>query len=162
MSILSEPCKYANLSYFPLIMGRVPKSHSIHVQNPTKSTFSNKDLVWTSGIRHGEQNKVNIQFAYVPYAHILEFLEGEQGDTNNPVEWNVYKNFISQTNVKQPIIKIHLGHVVNIYGINLFNFFNSYIKDVIIYVLSVFLFKYQCRYGLEDYWKDSTHTQSIK
>ncbi len=45
----------------PSIMGRVPKSHSIHVQNPTKSPFSNKDLVWTSGIHHGGQNKVTIQ-----------------------------------------------------------------------------------------------------
>jgi hypothetical protein len=59
---------------------RVPKSHSIHVQNPTKSLFSNKDLVWTSGIVHvhGGPNKVTIQFAYVPYVHISEFLEGEQ------------------------------------------------------------------------------------
>jgi len=59
------------------IMGRVSKSHSIHVQNPTKSLFSNEDLVWRSKIRHGGQNKMTIQFAYVPYAHILEFLEGE-------------------------------------------------------------------------------------
>jgi hypothetical protein len=57
----------------PSIMGRVPKSHSIHVQNPTKSHFSNKDLVWTFGICHGGQNKVTIQFAYVPYARISEF-----------------------------------------------------------------------------------------
>ncbi len=28
--------------------------------------------------------------------------------------------------------------MVNIYGLNLFNFFNSYTKDVIIYVLKVF------------------------
>jgi hypothetical protein len=90
-------------------MGRVPKSHSIHVQNPTKSPFSNKDLVWMSGIHHGGQNKVTIQFAYVPYARILEFLEGEWGDMSTPVEWSVYKNFSSQTNVKQPTIKNHLG-----------------------------------------------------
>jgi hypothetical protein len=40
--------------------------------------------------------------------------------------------------------------MINIYGINLFNFFNSYTKDVIIYVLRVFWFKYQCGYGLKD------------
>jgi nitrate reductase cytochrome c-type subunit len=50
---------------------------------------------------------MNIQFDYAPYAHILEFLEGEQGDTSTPMEWNVYKNFICQTDVKQPIIKNH-------------------------------------------------------
>ncbi len=64
----------------PSIMGRVPKSYSIHVENPTKSHFSNKDLVWTSGIRHGGQNKMTIQFAYVSYVRISKFLEGEQGD----------------------------------------------------------------------------------
>ena len=94
----------------PSIMGRVPKSHSIHVQNPTKSPFSNKDLVWTSGIRHGGQNKVTIQFAYVPYARILEFLKGERRDMSTLVEWSVYKNFPSQTDVKQPTIKNHLRH----------------------------------------------------
>jgi len=58
-------------------MGKVPKSHSILVQNPTKSFFSNKDLVWRFEICHGRQIKVTIQFAYVPYAHISELLEGE-------------------------------------------------------------------------------------
>jgi hypothetical protein len=91
-------------------MKRVPKSHSIHVQNPTKSPFSNKDLVWRYGIRHGGQNKVTIQFAYVPYARILEFLEGERRDTSTLVEWNVYKKIPNQTDVKQPTIKNHLEH----------------------------------------------------
>jgi hypothetical protein len=92
-------------------MGRVPKFHFIHVQNPTKSPFSNKDLVWTFRIRHRGQNKVTIQFAYVPYARISEFLKDEQGDTNTHVERNVYKNFSSQTHVKQPTIKNHLMHM---------------------------------------------------
>jgi hypothetical protein len=52
--------------------------------------------------------------------------------------------------------------MVNIYGINLFNFFNSYTKDVIIYVLKVFWSRYQCGYGLEEYRENSTHTWSIK
>jgi hypothetical protein len=81
------------ICFTPFNHGRVPKSHSIHVQNPTKSFFSNKDLVWRSGIRHGRQNKVTIQFAYVPYFHISKFLEGERGDTNTHVDWNVYKTF---------------------------------------------------------------------
>ncbi len=32
---------------------------------------------------------MTIQFAYVPYACISEFLEGEQGNTSTFVEWNV-------------------------------------------------------------------------
>jgi len=57
---------------------------------------------------------VAIQFAYVPYARISEFLEGERGDTNTPVEWNVYKNFPSQIDVS--------NQLSNIYGIDLFLF----------------------------------------
>jgi hypothetical protein len=53
---------------------------------------------------------MTIQFAYVPYVCISEFLEGEQGDTSTHVEWNVYRNFPSQINVKQPTIKNHLKH----------------------------------------------------
>jgi hypothetical protein len=52
--------------------------------------------------------------------------------------------------------------MVNIMAFNLFNFFNSYAKDVIIYVLRVFWYKYQCGYGLKDYRENSTHIQSIK
>jgi len=54
------------------------------------------------------------------------------------------------------------AYVVNIYGINLFNLFNSYTKNVIIYVLKVFWFRYQCIYGPKDYRGNSTHTWSIK
>jgi len=54
---------------------------------------------------------VTIQFSYVPYARISEFLKGEGGDMNIPMKWNVYKIFPSQTNVKQPTIKNHLGHM---------------------------------------------------
>jgi hypothetical protein len=54
------------------------------------------------------------------------------------------------------------AHVLNIYGINLFYFFNSYTKDAIIYVLKVFWSRYQSEYGLEDYWENSTHIWSIK
>ncbi len=54
------------------------------------------------------------------------------------------------------------AQVENIYGINLFNLFNSYTKDIIIYILSVFWSMYQCEYGPEDYWKDSTHIWFIK
>jgi hypothetical protein len=53
---------------------------------------------------------VTIQFAYVPYARISEFLEGKQQDTSTHVEWNVYKKIPSQTDVKQPTIKNHFKH----------------------------------------------------
>jgi hypothetical protein len=52
--------------------------------------------------------------------------------------------------------------MVNMYGINLFYFFNSYTKDVIIYILKVFWSRYQCGYGPKDYQKNSTHTRFIK
>jgi len=53
---------------------------------------------------------VTIQFAYVSYVRISKFLEVEQRDTSTHVEWNAYKNFLSQMDVKQPTIKNHLGH----------------------------------------------------
>jgi len=79
------------------------------------------------------------------------------------VEWNVYKTFSKPngcraTNYQKPL----WAYMVNIYGINLFNFFNSYTKDVIIYVLKVFWSRYQCGYGPEEYWENSTHTRFIK
>jgi hypothetical protein len=54
------------------------------------------------------------------------------------------------------------AYMVNIYGINLFYFINSYIKDVIIYILKVFWSRNQCKYGPEDYRENSTHIPSIK
>jgi hypothetical protein len=54
------------------------------------------------------------------------------------------------------------AYVLNIYGINLFYFFTSHTKDVIIYILKVFFFRHQCRYGPKDYQENSTHTRSIK
>ncbi len=52
--------------------------------------------------------------------------------------------------------------MVNIYGINFFNFCNSYTKVVIIYVFKKIWSRYQCGYGLEVYWENSTYTQCIK
>ncbi len=84
---------------------------------------------------------MTIQFAYVPYVHISEFLEGERGDMNYGMEClqKLSKsNGCQVTNYQKP----PQAYMVNIYGINLFNFFNSYTKDVIIYVLKVFWSKY--------------------
>ncbi len=39
--------------------------------------FSNMDLVWTPGMRHKHANKTSIEIAYIPHAHVSEFLEGE-------------------------------------------------------------------------------------
>jgi hypothetical protein len=54
------------------------------------------------------------------------------------------------------------AYVVNIYGINLLYFFNSYTKNVIIYILKKIWSKYQCKYGPKDYQENSTHIWSIK
>jgi hypothetical protein len=54
------------------------------------------------------------------------------------------------------------AYVVNIYGINLFYFFNAYTKDVIIYILNFFWSRYQCGYGPKDYQENSTHIRIIK
>jgi len=82
-------------------MGQTPLSQSIEIQNPTKSPFSNVDLVWKDGFRHGGQNKVAIEIAYIPHAHVFEFLQREQGDMQTTVEWNISKNLSLQQYVKK-------------------------------------------------------------
>jgi hypothetical protein len=70
-------------SYYKVIsstiqsMGRTPLSQSIKIQNPTKSPFSNVDLVWKDGFRHEGQNKVAIEITYIFHVRVFEFLQGE-------------------------------------------------------------------------------------
>jgi hypothetical protein len=70
-------------SYYKVIsstiqsMGQTPLSQSIKIRNPTKSHFSNVDLVCKYGFRHEGQNKVAIEIAYIFHACVFEFLQGE-------------------------------------------------------------------------------------
>jgi hypothetical protein len=68
------------------------------------------DLVWNNGFRHGGQNKVAIEIAFIPHARVSDFLHGEQGDMQTTVECNISKNLFHQENVKKPTIKNHLRH----------------------------------------------------
>jgi hypothetical protein len=72
-------------------MGRIPWAQSIEIQNPTRSPFSNVDLVWKDGLRHGGQNKMVIEIAYIPHARVFEFLQGERKDMQTSVEWKLEK-----------------------------------------------------------------------
>jgi hypothetical protein len=143
-------------------MGRVAKSHSIHVQNSTKSPFSNKDLVWRSEICHGGQNKVTIQFAYVPYVTFWNSWKVNEGIQASMWNGMFTKTFQAKRMSSNQLSKTTLG----IHGKHLwhypFHFFNSYTKDVIIFILKDFWSKYQCRYGPKDYRENSTHIQSIQ
>jgi hypothetical protein len=58
-------------------MQQISLSQSIKIQNLAKSPFSNVDLVWKNGFRHGGQNKVIIETTYIPHVRVYEFLEGE-------------------------------------------------------------------------------------
>jgi hypothetical protein len=60
-------------------MGQTPLFQSIKIQNLTKSPFLNVDLVWKDGFRHGGQNKVAIEIAYTPHAHVSEFCRVNKG-----------------------------------------------------------------------------------
>jgi len=46
-------------------------------------------LVWKDGLRHGGQNKMVIETAYIPHVHVFEFLQGERRDMQTLVEWNI-------------------------------------------------------------------------
>jgi len=67
--------------------------------------------VWVKGERHGGSNKKSIDVAYIPYARVQDFLEGEQGDLCTPMEWNIHKNMLAQKNVKNRTIRHHLKHI---------------------------------------------------
>jgi len=71
---------------FPLLiqsMRQTPLSQSIEIQNSTK---------WKDGFRHGGQNKVAIEIAYIPMLLFLNFFKVEQRDMQIMVEWNISKN----------------------------------------------------------------------
>jgi hypothetical protein len=67
-------------SYYKVIpstiqnMGQTPLSQSMEIQNLAKSPFSNVDLVWKDGFKHGGQNKVTIETTCILHAHVFEFL----------------------------------------------------------------------------------------
>jgi hypothetical protein len=85
----------------------------LHCPNPSKSKTRQSHLfqmVWKDGFRHGGQNKVAIEIAYIPHVHVFEFLQDEQGDMQIVVEWYISKNLSPQQYVKTPIIKNHFGH----------------------------------------------------
>ncbi len=43
--------------------------------------------MWKDVFRHGGQNKVVIETAYIFHVHAFEFLQGEQGGMQITVEW---------------------------------------------------------------------------
>jgi hypothetical protein len=62
------------------------------------------DLVWVKGKWHGGSNKKSIHVAYIPYAHVQDFLEGKQGDLHTVMKWNIHKSMLAQKDVKNPTI----------------------------------------------------------
>ncbi len=68
------------------------------------------DLVWVKGEHHGGSNKKSIDVAYIPYAHVQDFLQGERSNLRTPMEWNIHKNMPAQKDVKNPTIQFHLEH----------------------------------------------------
>jgi hypothetical protein len=92
-------------------MGRASKSQYIEIQNPKKSPFNKKDLVWKKDIRHGGAHIIEVECAYIPHARISNFLNGERNHEDSSMEWNIYKRVPSQENVKMPRIQNHLSHI---------------------------------------------------
>ncbi len=48
--------------------------------------------------------------AYNPYAHVQDFLKGEQNDLHTLVEWNIHKNIHAQKDVKNLTIQHCFEH----------------------------------------------------
>jgi hypothetical protein len=110
-------------------MGRAPKAQSKQVQNPTKSPFSNVDLVWVKDEDHGGSNKKSIDVAYIPYAHVQDFLEGKWGDLCALVECNIHKNMFAQKDVKTPQFGTTSG-ILGMYHMRVLPSFACYLLEL--------------------------------
>jgi hypothetical protein len=53
---------------------------------------------------------MSTKIVYIQYVPVLEFLEGEHGNMNTLVEWNIHKKIPPQKDVKHLSIKNHLEH----------------------------------------------------
>ncbi len=124
-------------------MGRTPLSQSIKIQKLAKSPFLNVNLVWKDGFRHGSQNKVVIETTYIPHACVSEFLQGERGDMQTMVKWNISKNLSPQQDVKKLMTKNYLGHTW--YGFKTCKPFHWSFLEVIRLVIFVFVDLIECK-----------------
>jgi len=111
-------------------MGRAPKAQSIQVQIPTKSPFSNVDLVWVKGKHHRGLNTKSIDVAYIPYACVQDFLEGEWGNLHTLVEWNIQKKMHAQKDVKNPTIRQWTLGILGMYHMKVLPSFTCYLLEL--------------------------------
>jgi hypothetical protein len=111
-------------------MGRVPEAQSIQVQIPTKSPFSNVDLVWVKGKHHKGSNTKFIDVAYIPYACVQDFLEGKWGNLRILVEWNIQKNMHAQKDVKNPTIRHWTLGILGMYHMKVLPSLTCYLLDL--------------------------------
>jgi len=156
------------ISFVIQSMGWPPLSQSIKIQTPAKSHFLNVDLVWKDGFRHGGQNKVVIETAYISHACVFEFLQGEWGDMQIVVKWNISKN-LSPQDVKKLTIKNHLRHTW--YGFKTYKpfplviFASSRVSHSCVFWfdwMKTMFCKYERGYGSEDHYENPNHTRFIK
>jgi hypothetical protein len=62
------------------------------------------------GLGMEAKTRWQIEIAYIPHVHVLEFLQGEQGDMQTAIEWNISKKLSPQQYVKKSTIKNHFIH----------------------------------------------------
>jgi len=91
--MVNEEKGYCRCTFFLVYKHGLNSQITINqVQSPTKTPFSNVDLVWIHGVKHEGENKVSNKIMHITHAHVSKFLEGEQGDVETPMEWNTHKN----------------------------------------------------------------------
>jgi hypothetical protein len=150
-------------------MGWARKAQSIQVQIPTKSPFSNVDLVWVKGKHHKGSKWKSIDVAYIPYACVQDFLEGKWGNLCTLVEWNIHRNMHAQKDIKNPTIWHWTLGILGMYQMKVLPSFAYYLLKLLYTKLECSLCwinwmqcKKECGYGLEDHCGDLDHTISIK
>jgi hypothetical protein len=70
----------------PSIMGKIPNSHSIHVQNPTKSPFSNK--TWCGGSKYVMEGKIKWPFNLLMFNTLASYNSWKVNEGIRTPLWN--------------------------------------------------------------------------
>jgi len=83
-----------------------------HGVNSQMSKYKSSKSFKIMGEWHWCTNKISIDVAHIPHAHVHEFLECERGDLYPLVECNIHKNVYAQNAIKTQ----QLNTIVGIFG----------------------------------------------
>jgi len=60
-------------------------------------------------VRKRYGNEIVVMYAYIFWEHVFEFING-QGCEGGRVQWNIAKNMVNESKIKQPQIDFYMMH----------------------------------------------------